>query len=41
MLCRMSMEESKVFSSDVEIREVVSTHAKIECQKNSFKEYIL
>ena len=30
ILCRMSMEESKIFSSDGEIREMGFTDAKID-----------
>ena len=31
ILCKMSMEESKLFSSDGEIREIEFTDAKIDC----------
>ena len=31
ILCRMSMDESKIFSFDGEIREMAFTSAKIDC----------
>ena len=31
ILCRMSMEESKILSSDGEIREMAFTNANIGC----------
>ena len=31
ILCSMSMEESNIFSSDGEIREIAFTDTKIDC----------
>ena len=37
ILYMISMEESKIFSSDSEIREMTFTNAKIDCKKNPLR----